>query len=273
MGLYRDRGVVLRTVKLGEADRIVTILTLHRGKVRAVAKGLRKTGSRFGGRLEPTSHVALQCYEGRELDVVTQVETIDVHRRLREDYASLTTALAMVEATDQVAQEHERNPLLYQMLVRALLTLDEEPSPVMAAAFLWKLLSLEGFHPVLEACAGCDEPMGDVRDRVVVDLDAGGVLCRSCAGPLGRRHGLGPAALQLVQRILGGDLRRALTVPEGPAVREAERMALDALEHHVERRLRSAPLLAGRHRVQAEPPVPPLGPVPWERCAEPSSRS
>jgi len=264
---------VLRTVKLGEADKIVTILTLHRGKVRAVAKGLRKTGSRFGGRLEPTSHVSLQCYEGRELDVVTQVETVDAFRRLREDYASLTTALAMVEATDQVAQEHERNPLLYQMLVRALLTLDDDPSPVLAAAFLWKLLSLEGFHPVLEVCAGCEEPVGETREPVVVDLDAGGVLCRSCAGPLGRRHAIGPAALSLVQRILGGDLKRALAVPEGPAVREAERMALDALEHHVERRLRSAPLLATRHRVRVEAPLPPPGPVPWPRCAGPSSRS
>jgi DNA repair protein RecO (recombination protein O) len=89
---------------------------------------------------------------------------------------------------------------------------------------------------------------GPTAGTVVVDLDAGGILCRSCAGPLGRRHGLGPAALALVQRILGGDLRGALAVPEGPAVREAERMALDALEHHVERRLRSAPMLAALHR-------------------------
>jgi DNA repair protein RecO (recombination protein O) len=114
VGLYRDQGVVLRTVKLGEADRILNILMLRRGKVRAVAKGLRKTGSRFGARLEPTTHVALQCYEGRELDVVTQVETIDAHRHVREHYPSLTVALAMVEATDQVAQEREPNPLLYQ---------------------------------------------------------------------------------------------------------------------------------------------------------------
>jgi DNA repair protein RecO (recombination protein O) len=255
VGLYRDQGVVLRAVKLGEADRILNILMQRRGKVRAVAKGLRKTGSRFGARLEPTAHVALQCYEGRELDVVTQVETIHAHRRVREHYPSLTMALAMVEATDQVAQEHESNPLLYQMLVRALHTLDENPSPVMAAAFLWKLLSIEGFHPVLDGCAGCGEPVGGAggvdeptHASVVIDLDAGGVLCRSCAGPLGRRHGLGPEALGLVQRILGGDLRGALAVPEGPAVRDAERMALDALEHHVERRLRSAPMLAALHR-------------------------
>ncbi|HMG27836.1 MAG TPA: DNA repair protein RecO, partial [Acidimicrobiia bacterium] len=80
MALYRDQGVVLRTIKLGEADRIVTILTRGQGKVRAVAKGIRKPTSRFGARLEPMSHVAVQCYRGRELDVVTQVETIDPWR-------------------------------------------------------------------------------------------------------------------------------------------------------------------------------------------------
>jgi DNA repair protein RecO (recombination protein O) len=81
--LYRDQGVVLRTIKLGETDRIVTIFTQGHGKIRAVAKGVRKPGSRFGARLEPTSHVALQCYKGRELDIVTQTETIESNRALR----------------------------------------------------------------------------------------------------------------------------------------------------------------------------------------------
>src|SRR5436190_17513072 len=94
VNLYRDQGVVLRTIKLGETDRIVTVFTQGRGKVRAVAKGVRKPGSRFGARLEPTSHVALQCYEGRELDVVTQVESLDVFRALREGYGPLIHALS-----------------------------------------------------------------------------------------------------------------------------------------------------------------------------------
>ena len=85
MGLYRDEGVVLRTIRLGESDRIVTLVTQGRGKVRAVAKGVRKTKSRFGGRLEPTSHVSLLLYEGRELDVVTQAEALDHFRVIRED--------------------------------------------------------------------------------------------------------------------------------------------------------------------------------------------
>ncbi len=150
VNLYRDQGVVLRTIKLGETDRIVTLLTQGHGKVRAVAKGVRKSGSRFGGRLEPTSHVALQCYRGRELDVVTQVETIDANRALREHYGCLTHAISMLEATDQVAQEREANPALYRMLVGALRTLAENPNPLVSSAFFWKLLSLEGFHPMLD---------------------------------------------------------------------------------------------------------------------------
>jgi DNA repair protein RecO (recombination protein O) len=88
VGLYRETGVVLRTIRLGEADRIVTLLTPGRGKVRAVAKGVRKTKSKFGARLEPTSHVALLLYEGRELDIVTQAESVEQFRVIREDLAS-----------------------------------------------------------------------------------------------------------------------------------------------------------------------------------------
>src|SRR3954452_23470127 len=109
-GLYRDEGVVLRAIKLGEADRIVTIFTQGHGRVRAVAKGIRKTMSKFGARLEPTSRVALQCYNGRDLDVVTQVETLESNRVLREEYVLLTHAVSMLEAVDQVAQDHEPNP-------------------------------------------------------------------------------------------------------------------------------------------------------------------
>src|SRR5262245_12626771 len=157
-GLYRDQGVVLRTIKLGEADRIVTIFTQGHGKVRAVAKGIRKTTSKFGARLEPTSHVAVQCYRGRELDVVTQAETIDANRALREGYVLFTHAIPMLEAVDQVAQEREPNAGLYRMLVGALNTLAQRRHPLVTPAFFWKLLSLEGFHPMIDRCARCGEP-------------------------------------------------------------------------------------------------------------------
>jgi DNA repair protein RecO (recombination protein O) len=238
VSLYRDQGVVLRTIKLGEADRIVTILTAGHGKVRAVAKGIRKPSSRFGARLEPTSHVALQCYRGRELDVVTQVETIDAFRSLREHYGSLTHAISMLEAVDQVAQERERNHALYRMLVGALRTLAAAPSQLVAPAFFWKLLSLEGFHPLLDGCARCGDDDGPFT---AFDFGDGGVVCGNCSRLGGRR--VDPEALVLLRRILGGDLRGALARAPDRAATEVEHLGVAALEYHLERRLRSAALL------------------------------
>src|SRR3954464_13046973 len=120
MGLYRDDGVVLRTHRLGESDRIVAFVTKSHGKVRAVAKGVRKTRSKFGGRLEPCSHVSLLFYEGRELDIVSQAESIDHFRPIREAPDRTAAALTLLESVDQVAQEREPNARLYQMLVGAL---------------------------------------------------------------------------------------------------------------------------------------------------------
>ena len=239
MTLYRDRGVVLRTYRLGEADRIVVILTEGHGKVRAVAKGVRKTKSRFGGRLEPVSHVSLLLYEGRELDIVTQAESIESFRPIREDLDRLARATTLLEAVDQVAQEREQNTRLYQMLVGALRSLAGADSTLLVPAFFWKLLSLEGFHPLLDACASCGSDES-VAPLVAFDLEEGGVLCRSCR----RGAPLSPGALALVRRILGGDLARVLRedVDRGPAA-EVEALATRALEHHLERRLRSVGVL------------------------------
>jgi len=238
VGLYRDQGVVLRTVKLGEADRIITIFTQAHGKIRAVAKGVRKPGSRFGARLEPTSHVALQLYEGRNLDVVTQTEAIDVLRPLRERYDVLTHAVTMLEVVDQVAQERERNLALYRMLVGALRTLSERPAPLVTPAFLWKLLGLEGFSPVLDGCASCG---AEPETLVSFDLSEGGGACRACSEP--GAPIVGSETFALLRRILGGEVRVALAEPDGPAARQVEWLALRAVEFHLERRLRSAALL------------------------------
>jgi DNA repair protein RecO (recombination protein O) len=237
MGLYREQGVVLRTIKLGETDRIVALLTQGRGKVRAVAKGVRKPGSRFGARLEPTSHVQLQLYEGRELDVVTQVETIDAFRPVRECYDVLTHAIAMLEAVDQVALEREPNPSLYRMLVGALRTLALHPAPLVAPAFFWKLLGHEGFSPLLDGCASCGAP---VEALIAFDLAAGGAMCGRCAEPGAPAiHG---ETFALIRRIFAGDVRGAIGEPDGPPARQVEWLALRALEYHFERRLRSAAL-------------------------------
>jgi DNA repair protein RecO (recombination protein O) len=235
MTLYRDEGVVLRTIKLGEADRIITLVTHGHGKVRAVAKGVRKTKSRFGGRLEPVSHVSLLLYQGRELDVVTQAEALDHFRVIREDLDRLARATSMLEATDQLSQERQPNVRLYQMLVGALRALVAANAPLVVPAFFWKLLALEGVQPLLDACAGCGSPTG----LVAFDIGEGGALCASCR----RGVSVSPEALAVVRQILGGELTAALRLPVNDATREVEHLATRSLEQHIERRLRSVGVL------------------------------
>lgn len=236
MGLYRDEGIVLRTHKLGEADRIVSILTRQHGKVRAVAKGVRKTKSRFGARLEPSMHLQLLFYEGRgELQVVTQAETIDHFRAVRDDLDRLTRAVSMLEAADQLSLEGESNPALYQMLLGALRALAGHSGPLVVPGFFLKVLALEGFRPVVDVCVEC----GVAGPLVAFDAESGGARCSA--------HRVGaavsPAALRLLQDILGGRLGSALNEPPSAATHEVDQLATRALEHHLERRLRSIALL------------------------------
>ncbi len=239
MALYRDRGVVLRTYKLGEADRIVVALTRGHGKVRAVAKGVRKTKSRFGGRLEPASHVDLLLYEGRgELDIVSQAETVDHFRPLRDDLDRLGRAVALLEGADQLALEREPNARLYEMLVGALRTLADRDAPLVVPGFFVKALALEGFRPQIEACVAC----GSDGPLVSWALEEGGLRCAA--------HRQGPAvsaeAVAVLQDMLGGRLGAALGETRGPVVSEVDHLVVRAFEHHLERRLRSVGALHHR---------------------------
>jgi len=235
MGLYRDEGIVLRTHKLGEADRIVSVLTRGHGKVRAVAKGVRKTKSRFGARLEPPTHLQLLLYEGRELDIVTQAETIDHFRAIRDDLDRLTRAVSMLEVADQLGLEGEANPALYQMLLGALRALAGHSGPLVVPAFFLKALALEGFRPVVDRCVEC----GAEEDLVSFDIEAGGTRC------VADRAGaaLSADALALLNDILGGRLGSALNEDPSAATQEVSHLATRALEHHLERRLRAVTIL------------------------------
>ena len=237
MSLFRDRGVALRSYRLGEADRIVVFLTERHGKVRAVAKGVRRTNSKFGARLEPLTHVDLLLWQGRsDLDIVNQVEVLDAFRGVREDLDRLPSGMALLEVTEQMAQERHPDPRLYSMLVGALRTLaDGESDPLLLApSFFLKALVLEGAGPVLDQCATCAEPAGAV-DLVAFDLAAGGALCRA------HRSGrpMSPVALTLLRRILGGDLAAVLAGPPPPGAEEVAELATAAMETHLDRRIRS----------------------------------
>ena len=235
MSLYRDVAVVLRTHKLGEADRIVVLLTAEHGKVRAVAKGVRKTKSRFGGRLEPLNHVQLLLYRGRELDIVSQAETVESCGALLDDLDRLTQGLALLEVVDRLTPDREPVPQLYRMLVGALRMLTTNPTPLVVPAFFWKVLAAEGLRPELDRCLRC----GAVEPLVAFDLDEGGVLCRSC------RSGstISPEALVLLRQVLGGELNAALASESSPATHEVTVLATRAMEHHLERGLRTVAIL------------------------------
>lgn len=233
-GLYRDTGVVLRTYKLRESDRIVVIHTEENGKVRAVAKGVRKTRSKFGARLEPMSHVRLLLYGGRELDIVSQAESVESLAPMLSSLDRASQGLAALEAVDQLSLEREPNPQLYRMIVGVLRTIAERPSPVNVPAFYWKLLANEGVRPRLDACIRCDRCEPDVQ-LVAFDLNEGGVLCRD------HRSGqaLSAGALALMRDILDGRLVQALAEEESPVTHEVSALATHAVEFHIERRLRA----------------------------------
>lgn len=236
MSLYRDVAIVLRTYKLGEADRIVVLMTRGRGKVRSVAKGVRRTTSKFGSRLEPGSHVQIQLHEGRgELDIVTQAETVEPHHRIRADLTRLSRASSLLEAVDQVAQEREPNRRLFDMLAGGLRTIEERNPASICAAFYLKLLAAEGVAPELEVCVGCAEDGGPF----FLALDEGGVRCASCGG--GRP--ISSDALNVSRAVLGGGLNTVLDLREGSVTHEVEALATSALEAHIERRLRALRLL------------------------------
>lgn len=183
MPLYRDEGVVLRTQKLGEADRIITLLTRQHGRVRAVANGVRKTSSRFGSRLEPFMQVDLQLAEGRSLDRVVQAELLSPHgAALSGDYARWTHGAVMLETAERLTDE-EKEPALqqYRLLVGAVraLALGERDLAAVVDAYLLGAVALAGFAPSLEACASC----GEAGPHAWFSVPGGGVVCATCRPP------------------------------------------------------------------------------------------
>jgi DNA repair protein RecO (recombination protein O) len=238
VGLYRDEAVVLRTQKLGEADRIVALLTRRHGRVRAVAKGVRRTSSRFGSRLEPFMHVDLQVAEGRSLDVVTQAETLaPFGERICSDYGLYTTGTAMLETAERlVTEEHEPAVQQYLLLVGGLRVLSrrERDPGLVLDSFLLRSLAVAGYAPSFADCVRCGRP-GPHRS---FSASAGGSLCGDCRVP----GTATPAAetVVLLAALLEGDW----TIAEQSSPRhrrEANGLVAAYLQWHLERGLRSLP--------------------------------
>lgn len=200
---YRDEAVVLRTHKLGEADRIITLLTSDNGQVRAVAKGVRRTTSKFGARVEPFSVIDVQLHRGRSLDIITQVETITSHgRSLAEDYDLYTPATVMVETAERLtADADEGSHAQYLLLVGALFALSHRRhDPMMVLdSYLLRALAIAGWAPSCFDCAVC----GAEGPHTAFSIPEGGAVCQHCrpAGSAAPSSG----AMALLGDLLSGD--------------------------------------------------------------------
>lgn len=237
---YRDEAIVLRTHKLGEADRIITLLTRRHGKVRAVARGVRRVSSKFGGRLEPCSHVDLELATGRNLDVITQAVTL--HRfsePLNLDYQLFTTAQVMVETADRlVVEDHQPALRQHLLLVGALRTLtsgtpDGPRSPTMIMdSYLLRAVAVAGYQPSLTDCAVC----GVVGPHETFSPATGGIVCRRCRPPGSTRLRLGTTEYLVALRDGDWSATRQI-VPE--VQRQASDLVAAFIGWQLEHRLRS----------------------------------
>jgi DNA repair protein RecO (recombination protein O) len=240
-GLYKDEGVVLTTIKLGEADRIVTIFTRYNGKVRAVAKGVRKTKSRFGARLEPFTRVQLLIYRGRNLDTITSADILTSFAEVRTDFTRLTSAAALAEMVERITPERERAPRTYALLLAGLDALARGGGPSVVPAFIIKLLSISGYHPQLSVCAGCSSPAG----LVAFSAPLGGAVCDACRREDVHAVGLQGDRIALLSHLLVSDFGLAC---DPLAVSEVTLALKGYAEYHLERPLRSLTFLAPAHQ-------------------------
>ena len=240
---YKTDAVVLRSIRLGEADRVLHVYTLARGRVGAVAKGIRRTKSRFGGRLEPLSHVELLLREGRgELHTVTGADLVASHRAAREDPYRVNVGLIGAEAMLRLFSEEEANPRAFEAVTRFLDVLDELPPretrpalDALALSFQLKLLWLAGYLPHLSTCAEC----GAEPPLLGFSPKAGGGVCRACASQT-NAVALSPAGFEAIAALLRRPLADAGDVAlTGRSARDVLAVITSSYEFHGGFRLRT----------------------------------
>jgi DNA repair protein RecO (recombination protein O) len=232
----KTQAVVLRSIRFGEADRIVHLYTPHRGRVGAIAKGSRRTRSRFGGRLEQFFRLDLVLHEGRgDLLTVTAAETVAGHGRLRSHGPAIDTAARACDALSRLFDTDEAQPAVYNLLCNELALLDADPARAGHAnqlAFRLKLLLAAGLAPQLAACVAC----GAEEHLTGFSPSGGGVVCSACeAGSFP----LGEDAHAFMAAAVGASLA-ATPAADPRALRQAERAIAETVEHHAGVRLRAA---------------------------------
>ncbi len=220
MALYKSKGIVLRSMRYGEADRILDLYTPERGLVSTIAKGIRRTKSRFGGRLEPLSCVDFLAYGGRTLDTITQAEVLRSFHGVREVLARLEVAGSMVATVRALAGGDEADRRLFNLLYHALDALEtrDRGHEAMRSAFALKLSTLAGYAPQLDACLSCDLDLDEaVAGILYYAPDLGGAFCKECRSenPAGDAFPVPPGTLAALRTLMRRPLKDA-SLENGP---------------------------------------------------------
>ncbi|MGH3087099.1 MAG: DNA repair protein RecO [Rubrobacteraceae bacterium] len=222
MAVYRNKGIVLRSIRYGEADRILDLYTRDAGLVSAIAKGIRRTKSKFGARLEPLSCVEFMAYRGRTLDTLTQAETLRSFHKIREDLVRFEATARMVGYVRSLSGGDEADRRVFNLLYHALDALESRSSgfEAMEAAFGLKLAILAGYAPQLDSCVGCDAELGSAEKALRFAPDLGGVLCDGCGGESRDSFPMPPGTLERLRVAVRLPLRE---LPESDRLGEALR--------------------------------------------------
>jgi len=240
--LYRTPAVILKRMDLGESDRIVTLFSRDDGKIRAVAKGVRRTTSRSAGHLEPFTLSDVLFAVGRELDVISQADTLESFREIREDLERTTHAYYLAEVVDLLTEDRSENRAVFDTLVLGLRELAEtNDARLVLVVFHLRLLDALGYRPELRECVSCRSAIEPNRNHFSALL--GGVVCPGCGPGEPTARAIGTSALKLLRFVQLTRGERSVSVP--PHIcGEAEALLRDYAEHIIERRLRSPALIA-----------------------------
>ncbi len=241
--VYRTPAVVLKRMDLGEADRILTLYTRDFGKVRAVARGVRRGTSRSAGHLEPFTLTDVLFAVGRELDVISQADTLEAFRHIREDLVLTSQAYYLTEVVDLLTAEREDNRAVFDILVDSLHSLSRDGNMRLAQiAFHLRMLEALGYRPELRECVGCHAEIEPERNQF--SALQGGALCPDCGPRESTARPIGVPALKLLRFVQQTAGKRGLVNVPAHVSREAEALLRDYAEHIVERRLRTPALIA-----------------------------
>jgi DNA repair protein RecO (recombination protein O) len=251
--VYKTQAIVLRQRKLGEADKIVTLYCSHMGRVDAVAKGVRRTKSRLAGHLEPLTLGSYMIAEGRNLDIVTQAETVDAYPTLRNDLERLGRGIYCAELVDRLTPERSEGNPIFRLLQETLAILDAEESIDLAVRrFELKLLEQLGYRPSLDVCAVCDRRLEPVDN--FWSAEAGGAVCPSCADEALRLLPLSVNALKVLRLLNRASFADAARVHLSAGLyREVEACLQIQVEYVLEREVRSSRFLESLHDLPAIP--------------------